>query len=523
MNILKWQKFLEANLDLEELKKTSNSGTRGDILVKKIKNREELKTSDGETIKVDKMKSGERWINSNLAVKNITDPTGNYDSEKAKSYFTKPRGSRYNYVEVIMDEDGNELKLNQLLKTSDFGSRGPGVLTRKFESIQCLFLGIKQGQPESNLTSLNLKDAYLNYIKYQNLVFLPEKIKADEELIEKFLEDPDWVNTFSKIPNRLWSDRYVNTQDLYAIFHASYIGEDSPSTHIEKKYRELAKEGGFSDINFSKYCPADVFMSSLLSNKENIKKIDQCKSIGEMTDLLNNLFDTKQLISLSLKKIHERFKIITNSESEKQLPEFFIKTYHIGSDDLKGIGSKISTTSIWKHRNNKDVDKIDRKINFDSSDTSKNVNVDGEIEGSTSRHGKISFNSIKRILDSSGIKGLYRLQTHEELRQLTVDQLKAMVQSLVKKCKDWKPELEKKSHKDKVITVDVSPVLRGRDISNSENKLISRIQSLQILLCIMQIHLKNEEMAQKIITKILRYALSIQTDRFDTPRYLRII
>ena len=38
-----------------------------------------------------------------------------------------------------------------------------------------------------------------------------------------------------------------------------------------------------------------------------------------------------------------------------------------------------------------------------------------------------------------------------------------------------------------------------------------------------QIHGQDPTIANSIITKIMRYALSIQTDKFDTPRYLRII
>ncbi len=105
-----------------------------------------------------------------------------------------------------------------------------------------------------------------------------------------------------------------------------------------------------------------------------------------MTELLDNLFDNNQLISISLKKVinNSNFKIITNKEIDKDLPLFLIDEYIIGSN-LKGIGSKIGTTSIWKYKNNKNVDVKKRIINFDSSDTSKKTNIDGEIEGSSSK------------------------------------------------------------------------------------------------------------------------------------------
>jgi hypothetical protein len=185
---------------------------------------------------------------------------------------------------------------------------------------------------------------------------------------------------------------------------------------------------------------------------------------------------------------------------------------------MRGISSKISTTSIWKHKNDKDVDIKDRNINFDSSDTSKGQNIDGEVEGSSSRHGKVSFKAIKRILDSkieTGAK-IQKLQTYQELSLLNIDQLKSLVRSLISTINT----LRKRAEGD---LIKVQPITRGSDISSNEKKLISRIQSLQVVLAIIQLHEISHKDSHDAVTKILRYALSIQTDKFDTPRYLRVV
>ena len=62
-----------------------------------------------------------------------------------------------------------------------------------------------------------------------------------------------------------------------------------------------------------------------------------------------------------------------------------------------------------------------------------------------------------------------------------------------------------------------------KKIEGSKNKLISRIQSLQIIILVGRVLLQDRTLANNIITGIMRYALSIQTDKFDTPRYLRVI
>jgi hypothetical protein len=521
-----YKSFLEeVELNLAELGKVRDNEKRGDVLVRKLKDDPSFTTNNNKNIEVDKMKDEEgNWVEPSDVIDDIT-TDGEYDPDKAKKYFTK--GTRYE--PVFKDEDGGEFRLNQFKKTKEFGSAGAGRLVKQFESVQCIFLAIKQVFPERYLGSSNLIRFFNEFVNYpSNLVHLPDVVmkedemrgfKIDENLMNDFLQDPNWLETFFKIPNRLWTKtgNYIDTNRVYSIYHVGYSGSDSPYTAIYNKYKELSKDGGFSDINITKYCPADVYMISIIDKDKIITDINSTETINELNVVLNKYFDTKMLVPISLKKISGNFKIITNSELDKELPDFFIKSFMVGSD-MRGISSKISTTSIWKHRNDKDVDIKDRNINFDSSDTSKGQNIDGEVEGSSSRHGKVSFKAIKRILDSkieAGAK-IQKLQTYQELSLLNIDQLKSLVRSLISTINT----LRKQTEGD---LIKVQPITRGSDISSNEKKLISRIQSLQVVLAIIQLHEISHKDSHDAVTKILRYALSIQTDKFDTPRYLRVV
>jgi hypothetical protein len=521
-----YKSFLEeVELNLAELGKVRDNEKRGDVLVRKLKDDPSFTTNNNKNIEVDKMKDEEgNWVEPSDVIDDIT-TDGEYDPDKAKKYFTK--GTRYE--PVFKDEDGDEFRLNQFKKTKEFGSAGAGRLVKQFESVQCIFLAIKQVFPERYLGSSNLIRFFNEFVNYpSNLVHLPDVVmkedemrgfKIDENLMNDFLQDPNWLETFFKIPNRLWTKtgNYIDTNRVYSIYHVGYSGSDSPYTAIYNKYKELSKDGGFSDINITKYCPADVYMISIIDKDKIITDINSTETINELNVVLNKYFDTKMLVPISLKKISGNFKIITNSELDKELPDFFIKSFMVGSD-MRGISSKISTTSIWKHRNDKDVDIKDRNINFDSSDTSKGQNIDGEVEGSSSRHGKVSFKAIKRILDSkieAGAK-IQKLQTYQELSLLNIDQLKSLVRSLISTINT----LRKQTEGD---LIKVQPITRGSDISSNEKKLISRIQSLQVVLAIIQLHEISHRDSHDAVTKILRYALSIQTDKFDTPRYLRVM
>jgi hypothetical protein len=521
-----YKSFLEeVELNLAELGKVRDNEKRGDVLVRKLKEDPSFTTNNNKNIEVDKMKDEEgNWVEPSDVIDDIT-TDGEYDPDKAKKYFTK--GTRYE--PVFKDEDGGEFRLNQFKKTKEFGSAGAGRLVKQFESVQCIFLAIKQVFPERYLGSSNLIRFFNEFVNYpSNLVHLPDVVmkedemrgfKIDENLMNDFLQDPNWLETFFKIPNRLWTKtgNYIDTNRVYSIYHVGYSGSDSPYTAIYNKYKELSKIEDFTDINITKYCPADVYMISIIDKDKIITDINSTETINELNAVLNKYFDTKMLVPISLKKISGNFKIITNSELGKELPDFFIKSFMVGSD-MRGISSKISTTSIWKHKNDKDVDIKDRNINFDSSDTSKGQNIDGEVEGSSSRHGKVSFKAIKRILDSkieTGAK-IQKLQTYQELSLLNIDQLKSLVRSLISTINT----LRKRAEGD---LIKVQPITRGSDISSNEKKLISRIQSLQVVLAIIQLHEISHKDSHDAVTKILRYALSIQTDKFDTPRYLRVV
>ena len=513
MKILDYQKFLETNLTLPELSKIRKGDARGNVLVKKLKNKDPLTTLNNQQHTIDKMEDENgNWVEVEDAIDKITDQGGNYDTTKGNKYF-KRRGK---YTPVLKDEDGDEFSLNQFKKTRDFGSSGAGVSTRPSESIQAIFMAIKQGYPDEKLTKENLMSFYKRFLEIGNykLLGLSEKITIDESLIVEFLKDKDWVSTFCSIPNKLWEDdHYIDTGELYIIYQIG-CERPSPITCLTNKYKELSEKEGFKDINFAKWCPGDIYMVSYIENDAIMGAIDEIESIGDLTELCDHLFDDKTMIPVSLKKIqaNKRLTLITNKEKDKNLPTFRINHFIIGND-MKGIGSKIETDAFWRYRDRKlKPDTRKRKFNLDSSNTGTKQNIDGEVEGSTSRHGKISFNAMVRILNlfKNVAPNMTQPQSSSELSKLDLNQLERLVQKLIN---------EIKSHPR---FVEARPI-KGTEIAGSEGRLISRIQSLQIVKALIQIKEASEVEANIAMTKIMRYALSIQTDKFDTPRYLRLL
>jgi hypothetical protein len=264
---------------------------------------------------------------------------------------------------------------------------------------------------------------------------------------------------------------------------------------------------------------------------EEIENTDNIVSLGEA---LNRAFDERTFIPISLKKSgggavwwneetkdfeEEEEFIIINNEAGSELPEFSVNQMVITKDPMKGIGSKIIVGSKWKSKGRSLV--MDRDLTIDSPQTSSDVNVDGEVVGQSARHGKISHAWMRRFIEESDMwpeakKLLERdpIQTFSELKELGMETLKRKVVELA--------DAAKRLNNPRGIALIDS--MRGQDL-DLENKLISKIQSLQIIAAleaIDNIDPKQEEV-DRILTKVLLYAMSIKNGDVLTPRYVRVI
>jgi hypothetical protein len=536
MRILKYIKlFEEVELSLSELEKERVGVKRGTTLIKKLEDplvKLNIKGKGERTI--DHIKVDNQEVVPSVAAKLLkTSGTDVYDNKKGSELFGKPR-----YKDVFVSGE-EEFKLNQVTKTPEFGAVGPGVLTRKYEAIQCLFIAFKLRFPRLHMDKEQVINFWEKYVRkdvdtFKKIgIYLDPSFELTREVIDSLSTNQDWFNTFMKVPELLMGFKGMfspNGTKKYSIFLESNKDVESPICRIVKKYNSI-KLKNKSNVNFSKFCPADVYIVLDRSLSEINKKIDSVENLDELVVLLDTYFDRNELIPISLKKLKDGDKIIINKEIGRKLPDFRISRFVITDDPLRGIGSKIKTRSTWISETEDDMERGSRDIVFDSSDTNKAINIDGDISGHSSRHGKITFNSIKSILkggdhDFMTLYGLNLdshshlvLKTNDELRKellFTHDDLKSLVPNVIIEIKTT----TNKGLPNKMYT-DLS---KGSSESSLKNKLISKLQSLQLLRALAIIYSEETTDSDYVITKIMRYALSIQTELFDsTPRYLRII
>lgn len=561
MRVLKYLKFFEeAELNLGELEKQRGGVKRGNSLIKKLKEplvELDIKDKDSGKYKkriIDHIKiDGEEVVPSIAANAIKVGNSDNYDDTKGAKLFGKPR-----YKDVFVSGE-EEFKLNQVKKTAEFGAVGPGVLTREYEAIQCLFIAYKLKYPRKSILLQDVLDFWERYkgsdadtLKRID-IYLDDKVVITEDMLDSLSTNRDWLNTFVKVPEVLFRFKGMFSPRLsYSVFHESCLDEISPVQNLIKKFNSLKKLKNIdSKVNFSKFCPADVYIIKTRFISAVNLVISECNDIDELVKVLDYYFDEKILIPVSLKKVKngdETFQIIVNKEENKKLPDFDIKYFRITQDPSKGIGSKISTVSKWSEERTPNGEEStirkDRDITIDSSNTGNSVNVDGEVGGSSSRHGKISFTGIKSILDIHKDEfDLDEIEKHSELKTRTLTDLRNSITSLYNELISLREFANGVDIVEMPSTIQVPKVKKGvptgtswdkvikyTDLSKTEeedgnikNKLISKLQSLQILVSIAKIYKVNPTLGNDVMTKIMRHALSIQTSEFDTPRYLRII
>lgn len=553
MRILNFYKFFEASLSKKDLSKPINNvpGTyRGDILINKIRSGQLIqldptKKSGGSVI-IDQMLdlTSNEFVDINDPINplsQITDNTGKYDPVKANLYLNK---------EVFMSTDGRKFRLTHFFKSSQFGSSGAGSTTNENEIIQMALLAIR--------LDLNRDIRKIDVVKYleefeegkfPENIHIPTGFKVMNRF--HFTEDPEWMATFknsiNNIVNAIPGGRKLFSNDIkYDFYQNSDKDQNSIHKVVLNKFKQLSKAENFTQFpsyykkfigtDISKYCPADVWV--VTSNDDDYNEI--CSAIKNAVDILdlnrilNAEFDKRTLIPISLKKVgikKRSGKVIVNNELGAEIPKFNIRKFHLESDLEKGMSSKIDTDSIWYPKGEKKPISRQRNIRIDSSDSSRFQNVDGEIDGVYARHGKISFLMMKHFIEESpyfkyvlSVVKDNPLQTVEELKSKTIKQLSDMIdEAKIQITKFKKPSIE--------VLFD----LKGRDNKLLEKKLISKLQSLQIIraLSIISTYDKSPETinnklnpnneVDKIVTKFLLYALSINTGGFSTPRYARVI
>lgn len=500
------KRFNESNINLGELDKTLKGEKRGQILVRKLQDDEELtfkpKGSEPQDAEV---------LNSQEIIDNIT-TDDEYDRDKAKLFFA-PKGNRYS--KVIETEDDHYC-LNDVEKTEDFGSSGGTSLgtrdTRKIESIQCIFLALRQSKgssiSEEDYESLFEANNTIK-LEYMDKVRIPESSKFDKQLIDGY---SNWMITFINTANAMYEHRpvystrsenkvYVLSQNrTYIFYQIGYAGGLIES--INKKYREKLPEEG-KKIPIAKWTPADIWCINEEFHSYIISLIDRGRSLSRLKTIIDRQFANKNLRGISLKKLKgdtDDIRIVINGETPRPIYHYLRHQYKLNT-----IGVNVLVTRDEQFES-PDLPENEKSLievmNFRSfSGPDKLSDISGEIIGSSARHGKIGLTIINKILDKKGITkiptrlDLFSNQDSTLVKQRLIDEINQMNEDL-----GDEPE-------------------NVFEDTGSISIVLSKWQSLMIIKTL----ILNETLRDSIMQDLFYFAMAISNDVFECPSYVRII
>lgn len=522
MKIKKLSSILEeVNLSLSELNKKNKDGKiRGQVFVDKVKDQEEFVFNKFNEPKVKKkIKSiiDDNDEKPNQEIETILTTGGEYDPKKAEVIFKKR-----NYIDVIKSEDDVIYKLTDIEKTADFGSSGGASLgtknTRIVESIQCIYLSFRQ------LRKINLReeDDVLSLLNSEKGKEILNRVSIPEEInFEDFnLFTNNWVNTFYRTANALYSIRtqLVTSKDRSSIlsqnkmynFHQIASKSNLIETIIQV-YKECEKE-----IPISKWTPSDIWACNSEREEEIITLLKDIKYMDDLNNFINELFDVKDLIGISLKKVSssdEKLNLVINKETPK--PIYILESISITENATKTINTSINAqrfSSVFGDG----IEKLELR-SFSGAD--KIQDISAEVIGKDARQGRIGLKAINSILFKYEVEEIpfYNDLLFNKGVDKLIDEVNELNYSILKK---MNVETKKEINYNTTISIP-------RIVSKYQGLLLAKklLDNSEKTFDFMIIEDKRYPITKgdKILQEIFYYALSIENSKFESPKYVRVI
>ncbi len=341
-----------------------------------------------------------------------------------------------------------DLSLSQFIKTQEFGAGGgQGAGTQNTtlqESSQCVFNSMLRSLEKTyldveDITEYNISSSY----QYCDTT-------------------TSWEDIYEFSQDKVWQQSFLTSSNLLS----EYLEEMNYENHrdslfVDSIYNSYRENGNFQS---DKWNPADIWLV-----KESVLDTRFSSSLNELNQQIENMFDKKELIGVSLKKVGKEAKV-----ELKNKPKESKKKYEY-------LGYKSTSKS-------KDISLLynEGKICFRTFNYA--TNWAGEILGKTANHGKIGFGPINKILRkyNIGLKTTKEIKQYwEEYEHLAMNDLRVLF----------------------ITKVKILPK-ENFDIFIQEKNIDWRVSKLLGLLLLERIETQSKEIQNKIITEIINYASS---------------
>jgi hypothetical protein len=253
----------------------------------------------------------------------------------------------------------------------------------------------------------------------------------------------------------------------------------------------------------NKWNPGDMWIVNSIKIQGLLSAIEGCQTIEELNKLVDENFMRRDIVSVSLKKVRnlESANLLINKVTERPRYSFLkVRTSFKATNSL-GVNILMNQKSDLESEN-RDIMMVVRTF----GGKEKIQDVQGEVLGKTSRHGKISLTEINSIF--SKVSQEYKIEiplipNHKYFESLSEDELNTQVEIL-------NDAIGKLGDKSKEIKTDKL---------GTKTRLISKLQALLIA--------KNlyyfVQASDRICQLMMYYALAIENSQFVCPMYVRVL
>ena len=345
----------EGMLDLSVVNNTlrGSSTLRGEVLVQAIK--------DGTPIETNKGKVVLTWMDDDARI-----------AAEGGDYTTAFKSGR-SFKKVFVTDKGDELKLSDIKKSAMFGGGGKGsgggaAQTAAAECAQCIYAAaIFSGKKLSEGDELPSTE-WGSY----SANFDVDKSLGDIET----LLDQSWWDSSIAIGNEMKK----NIKGDY-VFHrgSSFVKEIEA---IFKNLNNAEKPKPFSDIN--KWTPADIWAVKSGASFD----FNQYSTLGEFTNELKELYDSGDLIGISLKKVtSDRVNVVENNTTG-----FIRRPVEYGGYDKQSDRSFFNSKDYYIYLGK------DKKVKMQLRTFDNAKSWQGEVKGKSAAAGKIGGGVLESIM-----------------------------------------------------------------------------------------------------------------------------
>ena len=281
----------------------------------------------------------------------------------------------------MVDTAGGTVTLGRFAKTKEFGGgagRGAGAkLTNLVEAAQCYYSaaryygGVKLDIDAPYPTLVNL------LLKHSGNVDATISVK---DVIEQL---PDaWVESSVLAANAMYTSAKIG-KGRFKFHHSSKLIK-----HIESTFARYNKAAGRPLGNINKWNPGDIWLSDG-DDAYIMQRLDEATSLTSLNDIIRSLYESRELIAVSLKKVVDKAKVETYNYKRGSLA----KATRFGSYTF-GLSKKyFGTKDMYINFGQGSL------IQFRPFGTTKEFQ--GEIKGTTAAAGKVGYGYIKQSVDAS--------------------------------------------------------------------------------------------------------------------------